>query len=219
MNELVDLSHPLGDGAEAYPGLPAMRVHALLEREASRERYGGQAEFLLSGFEIAGNTGTYLDAPFHRFAVGADLARVPLASCAALDGICVDVDGAKGRAISLGDRADAAFAGRAVLFRSGWDARWGADAYWQEAPFLPAETVERLVGAHARLVGVDFGNVDDTDDLARPAHTGLLVAGIPIVENLANLGALPTDGFSFTAAPLAIAGGATFPVRAFAELR
>jgi hypothetical protein len=35
-----------------------------------------------------------------------------------------------------------------------------------------------------RLVGVDCGNVDDTGDLSRPAHTVLLAAGIPIVENL-----------------------------------
>jgi kynurenine formamidase len=219
VNELVDLSHALGDGTEAYPGLPAMRVRALLEREASRERYGGQAAFLLAGFEIAGNTGTYLDAPFHRFADGADLAAVPLASCAALEGVCIDVDVASGRAVPLDAYDDDAFAGRAVLFRSGWDARWGTDRYWQDAPFLPADAVERLVEAGATLVGVDFGNVDDTADLARPAHSGLLAAGIPIVENLANLGVLPADGFVFTAAPLAIVGGATFPVRAFAELR
>jgi len=60
--------------------------------------------------------------------------------------------------------------------------------------------------------------VDDTDDPARPAHTRLLDAGLPIVEHLCNLGALPETGFRFTAVAPPIAGGASFPVRAFAEI-
>jgi kynurenine formamidase len=78
--------------------------------------------------------------------------------------------------------------------------------------------VERLIAARVRLVGVDFGNVDDTGDLSRPAHTGLLGAGIPIVENLRGLGRLPREGFVFSAPPLGIVHGAAFPVRAFAEV-
>jgi arylformamidase len=78
--------------------------------------------------------------------------------------------------------------------------------------------VERLVVAEVRLVGVDFGNVDDTKDLSRPAHTGLLAAGIPIVENLRGLDRLPREGFVFSAAPIAIVRGAAFPVRAFADV-
>lgn len=70
-----------------------------------------------------------------------------------------------------------------------------------------------------RLVGVDFGNVDDTADLSRPAHTGPLQAGIPIVENLRSLERLPREGFQFSAPPIAIVRGAAFPVRAFAELQ
>ncbi|HEX9823763.1 MAG TPA: cyclase family protein, partial [Actinomycetota bacterium] len=46
----------------------------------------------------------------------------------------------------------------------------------------------------------------------------LLAAGIPIVENLRGLSGLPGSGFRFTAAPLAVVGGATMPVRAFAEV-
>jgi kynurenine formamidase len=49
-------------------------------------------------------------------------------------------------------------------------------------------------------------------------HTQLLAAGILIVEHLCNLGALPSTGFRFYATPLRIVGGASFPVRAFAEL-
>ena len=52
----------------------------------------------------------------------------------------------------------------------------------------------------------------------RPAHTLLLGAGVHVVEHLTNLGALPPSGARFTAAPPAIEGFGTFPVRAFAEL-
>jgi kynurenine formamidase len=65
---------------------------------------------------------------------------------------------------------------------------------------------------------VDCWNVDDTQDLTRRVHTGLLDAGILIVEHMTGLDQLPPSGFRFYAVPLAIEGGASFPVRAFAEL-
>jgi hypothetical protein len=54
--------------------------------------------------------------------------------------------------------------------------------------------------------------------LSRPAHTGLLASGIPIVENLRGLERLPREGFVFWAPPVGIVRGAAFPVRAFAEV-
>jgi arylformamidase len=215
---IVDLSHPIRDGMAAYPGLPPVRIHAVLEREASRERYDHQAEFLLAGFELAGNTGTYLDAPFHRFADGTDLAGLDLERLVDVESVCVDAIDDE-RALGIDALDDDDLRDRAVLFRTGWDVWWGSEGYWRDSPFLPAETVERLVAAGARLVGIDAGNVDDTGDPSRPAHTGLLAAGIPILENLTNLAALPHDGFVVTAAPVPFEGGATFPVRAYARLR
>jgi arylformamidase len=213
----IDLSHPIEDGMAAYPGLPPVRIFAILDHDASRERYGGQAEFLLGGAELAGNTGTYLDAPFHRFRDREDLARLPLETVVGLPGLVVD-PAEPGRAISLQGVDERSLRGRAVLVRTGWDARWGSDEYWSDAPFLPLTVVERLVAAGVQLVGVDFGNVDDTADLSRPAHTGLLEVGIPIVENLRGLQRLPREGFVFSAPPIAIVRGAAFPVRAFAEV-
>jgi kynurenine formamidase len=218
VSTIVDLSHSLRDGAPAYPGLPSFRVVSHVDREASRARYGGRAEFLMTGYDFDGATGTYLDSPFHRFADGTDLAGLPLGSCVGLEGVVVDGDRVPGRACAMPARDPGELEGRAVLFRTGWDSRRGSDGYWKDAPYLPAETVAALVAARAALVGVDFGNVDDTDDPTRPAHTGLLGAGIPLVENLTNLAALPGAGFRFTAAPLAIHGGANVPVRAFAEI-
>ena len=218
MSRLVELSHPLEDGMAAYPGLPDARIGAILDHDASRDRYEGRAEFYLGCIEIAANTGTYLDAPFHRHRDGDDLATLPLAAVAELPGFVLDHDPASGRAITLEDRDLTAAAGRAVLVRTGWDARWGAEGYWTDRPYMTAGATERLVASGARLVGVDFANVDDLSDLARPVHTGLLGAGIPIVENLRGLEGLPADGFTFSAPPLAIRRGATTPVRAYAEI-
>ena len=217
MTAFVDLSHPLADGAAAYPGLPAARFFPLLERAASRERYEQKAEFLLGGFEIAGNTGTYLDSPFHRFADGTDLAGIALERLVEVDAICVDTTDDE-RPLRLDDVEDIELRDRAVLFRTGWDVWWESEGYWQGSPFVPRETAERLVAAGARVVGIDAGNVDDTGDPSRPAHTILLEAGVPILENLTALAALPSSGFTLTAAPLPFEGGATFPVRAYAAV-
>ena len=67
-------------------------------------------------------------------------------------------------------------------------------------------------------MGIDSLNIDDDKDGARPAHTILLGAGIPIVEHLCNLGALPQSGFRFFAVPVKVKGMGSFPVRAFAAI-
>src|SRR2546427_6572645 len=48
-------------------------------------------------------------------------------------------------------------------------------------------------------------------DGARPAHTILLGAGIPIVEHLCGLGDLPDQGFRFFAVPAKVKGLGSFP--------
>ena len=213
---IVDLSHRIEDGRGAYPGLPPPRLGAILDHEASRDRYEGRAEFYLGWVELAGNTGTYVDAPFHRFPDRDDLAAIPLERLAGLPGV-VATAADRGGPVEMALDAETV-AGRAVLIRTGRDRRWGKEEYWHDAPFLDASVADRLVRAGAALVGVDFGNVDDTGDPVRPAHTRLLEAGIPIVESLRGLDALPPGDFRFTAAPLPLVRGASFPVRAFAEI-
>jgi arylformamidase len=212
----VDLSHPIEDGMQAYPGLPAPKIGAILDHEQSRPRYQGKAEFYLGRIEMPCNAGTYLDSPFHRYPQGDDLSRIPLSSIAGLEGIVIDAPAAPGP-VSL-ECPEADLRGRAVLIRTGWDRRWGTDSYWSPGPFLTGPAIDLLLRAGAALAGVDFWNIDDTTDPSRPAHTRLLAAGILIVEHLANLAPLPRTGFRFFAVPPPIVRGASFPVRAFAEL-
>lgn len=219
---LVDLAHPLRDGMAAYPGLPPARVRAVMTHEGSRDGYAGQAEFCLTEVAFASNTGTYLDSPWHRYPDGPDIGALPLEAVAALPGVALDGVADGSGAVSLDGAVEAggtrgALAGHAVLVRTGWDARWGTDAYWR-GPHLSAATVELLVEARPALVGVDFANVDDTTDPARPAHTALLGAGVLVVEHLTGLSRLPGRGFRFHCVPLAVHGAASMPVRPYAEV-
>ena len=208
IRRLLDLSHPVENGMTPYPGLPGPRIEPHVSHAASRALYAGQAEFEVTRCFLVGNTGTALDSPFHRFPGAADVAALPLERLAGLPTCVVDVDPG-GRAIRFPPPADVA--GHAVLFRTGWAARWGTPAYWEPAPFLAAGIAGALVAAGVTLVGTDAWNVDDTDDPARPAHTQLLGAGIPVVEHLADLGGLPVQGAWFTAVPAPIRGCASFP--------
>jgi kynurenine formamidase len=213
----VDLSLPIEDGMPTYPGLlPEARIGAAMTHEETRPRYEGKAQFYLGKIEIPGNTGTYIDVPFHRFPDREDIAAVGLDRLAGLPGMLIDAP-AENEAVDL-PLQPADLAGRAVLVRTGWDRRWGSDAYWEPDPYLSELAVEILVTGGAALVGVDWNNVDDTTDPARPVHTRLLQEGILIVERLAGMDELPGSGFRFFAVPPRIVGGASFPVRAFAEL-
>lgn len=217
MPRYVELSHVIRDGLVGYPGFPPARVGAWLTHEASREHYQGQAEFTISEFSMVGNTGTYLDSPYHRDASGADVSGLGLGMLAGLDAVVVDPVVGEDRAVRLPD-GPGDWEGKAVLVRTGWSARYGTQDYWEPGPFLGATALDALLAAGVALVGVDFANVDDTGDPARPAHTRLLRAGVVVVEHLTELAALPAGGFRFSAIPLAIEGAASSPVRAFAEL-
>lgn len=213
---LVEVSHRIEEGMTTYPGLPGPVLSDFLSREDSRARYGGGTTFQIGRVEMVGNTGTYVDAPFHRFEGGADIAGLPLERLADLEGVVIDASGGAGRAVGRSVFEGRKLTGRAVLVRTGWAWHWGAPAYFEGHPYLTREAAERLVSAGAALVGIDSLNIDDTADGARPAHTLLLQAGIPILEHLCGLSQLPSEGFRFHAVPAPFRGLGSFPVRAYA---
>jgi len=219
---VVDLSHPIRAGLVTYPGLPAPTITSHLTREDSRAKYAPGTEFAMDVITMIGNTGTYLDAPFHRYAEGADLAGLDLATLVGLRAEVFHLEDAWS-ADSRGIRADALLGrdvrGAAVLLHTGWDRHFATPAYASGAPYLTEQATRHLVDAGAALVGIDSLNIDDTESGGeRPAHTLLLAAGVHVVEHLTRLDAVPSRGARFTAAPPAVEGFGTFPVRAFAEL-
>jgi arylformamidase len=216
---LVDLSHRVEMGMFTHPGLPGPTWEAFRSREQYREASG--TDFQVDRVTLVGNTGTYLDSPFHRFADGGDLASLPLSAVADLPVLVVDARGddrGVGPAVLAGalDAAGDAVAGAAVLLHTGGDRAWGGEDYARDAPFLTGDGAGWLVERRAALVGIDAVNIDDLDDASRPAHTRLLAAGVLILEHLTGLTALPDTGARLHAAPPAWSRVGTWPVRAYA---
>jgi len=214
----VDLSHVIEAGMTSYKGLPGPIIADYWSREASAALYDDDSTFHIGRIDMVANTGTYIDAPFHRFADGSDLAELDLATLAGLDGLVISVPYADRISVESRDVIGQDVRGKAVLIRTGWDEYWRTDAYFSGHPFLTAEAARLLVQGGARLVGIDSHNIDDTRGRSRPVHSMLLGAGVIICEHMTNLSALPRTGFKFTAVPPKITGMGSFPVRAFAEI-
>ncbi|MBO0981714.1 cyclase family protein [Microbacterium sp. SD291] len=219
---VIDLSHTIEAGLVTYPGLPAPTIVPHLTRADSRSRYAPGTEFAMDIITMIGNTGTYLDAPYHRYADGGDLASLELSSLVGLPAEVFhlrDAWSADRRGIGAATLADRDLDGAAVLIDTGWSRHFGAPEYAKGAPFLTEDGARFLVEAGVRLVGIDSLNIDDTESGGeRPAHSILLAAGVHVVEHLTGLDAVPAQGGRFTAAPPAVRGFGTFPVRAFATV-
>lgn len=221
MPRLIDLSHTITAGMVTYPGLPAPTLTPYLTREASRERYAPGTEFAMDVITMIGNTGTYLDSPFHRYPDGTDLAALDLTHLVHVPARVFHLRDAPDRGAGAAVFEGEDLAGKAVLLDTGWDAHFGTETYGGPAPYLAEDAAKALIDAGVVLVGIDSVNVDDTSIEARgarPAHTLLLGAGVHVVEHLTDLNRLPEHGSFFTAVPPKVAGFGTFPVRAYAQI-
>jgi arylformamidase len=219
----IELSHVIRAGLVTYPGLPAPDITPFLTREDSKTRYAPGTQFAMDIITMIGNTGTYLDSPWHRYEGGTDLSGLSLDTLVDLPTEVFHLSGGRGIGVDqisgverVGGRE---LAGKAVLLHTGWDAHFGTPGYQFGAPYLSAEATDYLIAQGVVLVGIDSLNIDNTEGTGeRPAHTRLLAAGIHVVEHLTGLGALPESGARFTATPPLIEGFGTFPVRAFATV-
>jgi kynurenine formamidase len=145
---VIDLSHPIRAGLVTYPGLPAPTIAPHLTREDSRSKYAPGTEFAMYVITMIGNTGTYLDSPFHRYAEGPDLAGLDLDTLVGLRAEVFHLEDAwsRSRRGLLPDMlADRDVHGAAVLLHTGWDRWFGMSEYGVGAPFLTGEGAQWLI--------------------------------------------------------------------------
>ena len=214
----VDLSHRIEAGMITYPGLPAPTIDTFMGHDSCGDHYAPGTCFHIAEVRMVVNTGTYVDAPFHRYPKGVDCAQLPLEKVADLDALVIRV-GHNTRAIDEERLEHLNVHGKAVLFHTGWDRYWGSERYAEGHPFLTERCARALIRGGAVLAGIDSLNIDDTiPGGPRPVHSHLLEAGIPIVEHLCRLDQCPDQGFRFSAVPIPFSGCGSFPVRAFARV-
>jgi arylformamidase len=221
MPRYFDLSHHIEHGKVYYKGLPAPVICDFLSREDSRGLYEAGTEFQIASVQLVGNTGTYIDCPFHRYADGRDTAAMPLERFVDIPALVVhatEAEGRRTRDIGADWFAGHDVRGKAVLVHTGWDVHWQSERYFERHPHLTGAAAEYLRDAGAVLVGIDSMNIDDTDGGTRPVHSILLREEILIAEHLTGLARLPGAPFTFTAVPPKLVGVGTFPVRAFATV-
>jgi kynurenine formamidase len=164
---------------------------------------------------MVSNTGTYIDAPFHRYVDGEDISQLNLEKLSNVEGVLIPIP-SNATAIDESFFLNVEVTEKAVLIRTGWSRHWKTEQYFEGHPYLTERAAAVLRDKGARIVGIDSYNIDDIMDGKRPVHSVLLRSGIPIVEHLCNLEQLPDRPFAFSAIPAKIKGCGTFPVRAYA---
>lgn len=231
----VDLSHPFDEDTLYWPTAQGFS----LERgfEGLTEEGYWYAAHRFSGAE---HGGTHMDAPYHfaeegRTAEAVTLERLigPAAVVDVAEAAAEDPDLAVGREALLAFEAEHGRLepGTILLLRTGWGERWpDAERYLGTArrgpeavselhfPGLAASGARLLVERGVAAVGIDTASIDPGQSGAFDAHRVLMAEGIPLFENLAELGRLPPRGATLVALPMKIGGGTGAPLRAVAFL-
>ncbi len=197
----IDLSWPISNGMPVYPG----------DRETSlvQEKWVERDHYVAFALHTGLHAGTHMDAPMHLLPGGAGVHEVPLSRCFA-PGIVLDVRGQ--RLILPPKLSKGSLAGKAVLLYTGLEYEYGSEGYYQGHPEVSMELAELLARENIAFLGVDMPSPDFPPF---PVHKLLLSHGIPIVENLRNLCALPAS-FEVAAIPLSLYAEASL-VRAVAR--
>lgn len=208
----IDLSYSLSPETPLFPGSDPVQIQ-VLERTEDPPTHGRRS-LNVSRLGISVHTGTHMDAPFHFFASGETIDRIPLERCLG-PALLVDISPAAERSDivleSIPGLEQKLKRIPKVVLNTGWASRWGTDGYFSDHPCISERSAEFLVACGVQLVGIDTPSVDRPPF---PAHLALLGNGLIIVENLTNLNQIASEEFVLNVVPLKLVHGDGSPVRA-----
>ena len=227
----IDLTHAFGADTLVWPTSDRFELEVL-----SAQRTEAGFYYAANRFCTAEHGGTHVDAPIH-FAEGQTtvdalpVGRLMGPACvvdvrAACD---ADRDHRVGRdeLRAWESRHGRLPAGAIVLLRTGFGRHWpDAEAYLGTAARGPAALADlSFPGLHPEAarwlvderdiaaIGLDTASIDHGPSRDFASHVILAGAGVPVFENVADLGALPATGAYVLALPMKIAGGSGGPLR------
>jgi kynurenine formamidase len=230
--KIVDLSHPF-DAQTIY--WPTEQQGFVLEPEQNGVTDKGYY-YASNKFSAPEHGGTHIDAPRHFSASGNTLDQVPLEQLlgkAVLIDVTKQCDSNRDYLISVNDfnnwekQYGQIPTGAIVLLRTGFAKYWpdrvkymGTDERGAEAvaklhfPGLSPEAARWLTTNRSiKAIGLDTPSIDYGQSMLYESHQILFARNVPAFENLADLSALPAEGFVVIAMPMKIAGGSGGPLR------
>ena len=210
--KVIDLTQLIAGDMPVYPGTeqPKLTVANTYEKDGFRET-------LISFYS---HTGTHMDAPFHLFGDRTSLDAHPadqfVGKALVID--CTDVGEGGMIGIEYVEKVrDLADQAEFLIFNTGWDSKWGTDAYFGEYPIVSMEVCQYLLDSGKKGVGFDVIGIDPISDVELTRHRMLLSQrDIVIIENLTNLDKIGDKLFAFAALPLKYKDADGAPVRAVA---
>jgi len=228
--KLIDLTYPFDDKTIYWPNAPS---NFELKRLSYGETPGGYF-YAANSLCTPEHGGTHLDAPIHFAKDGKTVDQIPLRQLIAA-GVVIDVSAAAASdpdyrlSIDKVRRWEKQHgnipSGAVVLLRTGWGKRWPdkkqylgddtpGDASKLRFPSYGKEAAEHLVRVrHVAALGVDTASIDHGPSKDFVVHRIASAAGVPGLENVANLDQVPLTGAWIIALPMKIAGGSGGPLR------
>jgi arylformamidase len=209
---LVDLTRVIEPTGRDAQRKFVVNIHDALAEIPGKVRPEGEW-YVMSDVELMNHVGTHIETPFHCLKQGQDMSGLTLDQLVG-EAVILDLreaDAAGG--VTLAQVQDAAAhaggirAGNIVFGMMG-----GTTRYFSTA------ALEWLVSQGMKLMGVDSMGVELTHDTthANVNHLVLFRAGIPLIENLANLEQLSRPRVQVYALPIPVKGLDAFPLRVVA---
>lgn len=208
MPRIVDLSHPLAQGAASFPNDPkfAVIVHGRIATHS----------YNISQIVTGTHQGTHLDAMYHFFDDGRTLDRMPLEWFYGPARVLRVPKGPNEEigAADLQPFEAALQPGAKIIVSTGWHRRFGQPEFFSDFPSFTLEAARYLAARRIRMLGMDMPTPGKQ---WLELHHILLAPEVEIVvvEGLANLDAVP-DEFVFAGFPLNFVGRDGSPIRAVA---
>ncbi len=205
---VFDLTHVIREDMPVYPGTEK----PLLQPANSYEKDGFRETKLC----MYSHTGTHIDAPAHIIDGSLTLDQFPaeqfIGKALVID--CTAIP--EGSEVSLsylekykGKLEKVDF----LLFRFGWDERWGRDAYFDAYPCLSPDLLNYIIDGSYKGIGFDVISLDPITSLDR--HKKLFQSKKMInIENLCNLDQFGDKIFMFSCFPINIENSDGAPCRA-----
>jgi kynurenine formamidase len=232
----VDLTHPFDEQTVYWPNADRFRLTVNSAGLTERGYF-----YAANSFSAAEHGGTHLDAPIHFFRDRQTVDRVPLERLVG-EAAVIDVREKcrSNRDYQVGikdlrdweDAHDRTLVDVIILLDTGFARYWpNARDYLGTAergelavaklhfPGLDPMAAQWLTDHRApKAVGIDTASIDYGPTRHFPSHVTLCQHNVPILENVADLGALPAVGATVIALPMKISGGSGAPTRIVAIL-